>query len=360
MDQQTKDLIYLTSCILNRKKPDQTKVKNINLKELYKMACLQKMVFIAACAIREAGVKAPIFEKEKMIVLTRSFSMEMEWANVAKALEEAGIWYMPLKGIILKNYYPQPYFREMADNDILFDSSRAEDVRRIMESMGFETHRFGSGHDDDYRKEPVSNFEMHRMLFKPTAPPRIYKYYKNIKKKLREEDGFLRSFSNEDFYLYMVTHEYKHYYDQGTGLRSLMDVYVFLSKFKSSLDWKYIQRELKKLGIEDFERRNRILAKKLFSRGNIELLTSSQKRMLENFVSGGAFGNHNRTKHGIKMMEDGKGRYFLKRIFLPLSDVRENYPFFYRHRKFLPLLPVYRLIRGGGAIPEELKEIIKT
>lgn len=53
----------------------------------------------------------------------------------------------------------------MCDYDILFDSKRAIDVKSIMESLGFQVKAFGEFKEDVYHKPPVSNIEMHRMLF---------------------------------------------------------------------------------------------------------------------------------------------------------------------------------------------------
>lgn len=44
-------------------------------------------------------------------------------------------------------------------------------------------------------------------------------------------DGYEKHFSREDFYIYLVAHEYKHYFLGGTSLRSLADTYIYLKKY---------------------------------------------------------------------------------------------------------------------------------
>ena len=102
------------------------------------------------------------------------------------ALDGAGIWYMPLKGTLLKDLYPKTGMREMADNDILFDASRCGDVKRIMESLGFEIKAYGTGPHDSYLKPPVSNFEMHRKLFDDSFDKCIAEYCKDVNCPLRD------------------------------------------------------------------------------------------------------------------------------------------------------------------------------
>ena len=47
-------------------------------------------------------------------------------------------------------------------------------------------------------------------------------------------------------------------------MRSLLDVYMCLKHFEGILDFDYISVEIEKLGISDFEKKNRSLAVNLF------------------------------------------------------------------------------------------------
>ena len=53
----------------------------------------------------------------------------------------------------------------------------ADDVRTIMEGLGFTTEHFDVGSHDVYYKKPVCNFEMHRALFGPEHEEKLYEYY---------------------------------------------------------------------------------------------------------------------------------------------------------------------------------------
>ena len=196
---------------------------------------------------------------------------------------------MPLKGSLLKDLYPKLGMRQMSDNDILCDSGRMKDIYDILTENGFRCVHFGKDNDDAYFKDPVYNFEMHRSLFREEHIGVLYDYFKDVKERLIKDDGndFGYHFRNEDFYLYMIAHEYKHYTFVGTGVRSLVDTYVFLRKFSSSLDWEYINAELAKLGVADFERSNRELALKVFS---MKQLTKEDRKELEYYAMSGTYG----------------------------------------------------------------------
>ena len=239
--------------------------------------------------------------------------------------------------------------RQMADNDLLIDSTKTDEVRRIMEDHGYETVEFSQGIHDIYYKKPVLNFEMHSALFEEHVSKRFCEYYANVKEKLIKNEGKLYEyhFSREDFYVYLIAHEYNHFSRAGTGLRSLLDTYVYLKREKINMN--YVSEETNKLGILDFEKKNRILAMKLFDGGK---LTDAEWQTLDYFINSGAYGNYDnlvdnqRTKKGWSRFQ-----YLSHRFFVPISKKNPyyarfaaKYPFFYRHKILLPLLPIHRLI----------------
>jgi len=258
---------------------------------------------------------------------------------------------MPLKGIVLQHLYPIYGMRQMSDHDILFDAKRADAVKSIMEGLGFSTEHFGASNHDVYHMEPVCNFEMHRELFGSSHDEKLYEYYKDVQNRLLGE-GYEKHLSPEDFYLYVTAHEYKHYTGGGTGLRSVLDTYVYLQKTK--LDMDYVTAEAEKLGMAEFEAANRSLAQHLFSGGE---LTAADKEMLEYILSSGVYGTighrveNTMSKHGW-----GKIQYALNRFFVPISRKNKDYeayagsyPIFYKYKILLPFLPFYRTIRAMKA-----------
>ncbi len=356
------DVIYLAGCAVKGIVPDLTEIED--MEAVYSYAAQHKLTAAVAMALESAGQKD---RKSSLTIansLKRKILFEQAYAQVKDALEKAGIWYLPLKGMILKDDYPKPGMREMGDYDILFDADRAEDVKAIMEGMGYETESFGPIHHDCYDKAPFLRFEMHRFLFDPSPDGKLYAYYRDIKKQLLG-DGYEKHLSPEDFYLYMIAHEYKHYTLGGTGLRSLLDTWIILHK--ETLDMGYVTAEAEKLGISEFEVANRYLAQHLFSGGE---LTVNDRKMLEYILSSGVYGTvDHRVENKMSRLGWGRIRYALSRFFVPVSKKNEDYntfsvsyPVFYQHRILLPLLPFYRIIRGlkNGRMTEEVKVLKKV
>lgn len=358
---EAQDLIYLVSFAVNGVTPDAERVARMDLDAIYKLARRHMLAATVFPALKAAGIQDRRFAKALEHSALKSSTMDMEMDAVFAALTEAGIWHMPLKGTVLQHLYPVYGMRQLSDHDILFDAKRADDVRAIMEGLGFTTEHFGTSHHDVYHKEPVCNFEMHRMLFGPSHDEKLYEYYRDVEKRLLG-DGYEKHLSPEDFYLYVTAHEYKHYTGGGTGLRSVLDTYVYLQKTK--LDMDYVTAEAEKLGMAEFEAANRSLAQHLFSGGE---LTAADKEMLEYILSSGVYGTiGHRVENMVTKRGYGKLGYALDRFFVPVSkknkryaDYAGQYPFFYKHKILLPLLPFYRTIRAmkAGRFQAEAKAI---
>ncbi len=336
-------LIYLIRCVLNDKIPSQEKIEKMALSQIYSVAKTHSLTAIAAYALESAGVKDERFRKEKGKAIRKNITMDIEREKVISELEKAGIWYMPLKGIILQNLYPMVGMRQMCDNDILFEKSYIETVKEIMLDLGFVMQHDDSGHDLAFIKKPVCNFEMHTELFGIAHNETMNSYYGNIVSKLLHDDnsnyGF--HFSNEDFYVFITAHEHKHFIKGGTGLRSLVDTYVFLNHFSDKLDMEYIRKELEKLNIADFEQKRRNLAMKVFS-GN--QLDTDEKQLLDYYIFSGTYGTtENRVINSVDKTLTSKIKYLCRRLFPTLPEIRASYPFFYKHKILIPFLFIYRI-----------------
>ena len=346
-------VMYLIRCALGGKVPAKNKLDKMDLSGVFAVAKGHLLAALVAYALESAGIFVEDFEEEKFKSIRKNIILDTDRANVTAELEKAGIWYMPLKGSITKELYPQLGMRQMADNDILFDMSRALDVKNIMLSLGFTNETFDKGGHDVYFKQPVSNFEMHTRLFSRSFDETLFEYYNRVTERMMPADdcNFGKKLSREDFYIYITAHEYKHYTNAGTGLRGLVDTYVYLSKYCDELDMEYIARECEKLGIAEFERKNRELALHLLGGRK---LTKSENEMFDYFIFSGTYGNvSNRVNNKIKRDYSGrfvKVRYLFGRLAIPVSAKNpkysifsDTYSWFYKKRIRLPLLFFYRI-----------------
>lgn len=388
------DMIYLASFGINSKgKPDEKcleryRTNEENIKELFRMSAKHFIDALTGMTLKKAGVVLPKYWEERMVKAVRKVILfDAERKKLCAWMDRERIWYLPLKGIILKEYYPSIGMRQMSDNDILFDADAWERVEKHMLSEGYETESVGNGNHDVYQKAPVYNFEMHRSLYGKGHDERWVEYYSDIKNRLLSDqpevvcdavygasenttanqtesaNGGNSScgyhMSDEDFYIYITSHAYKHYSGSGTGIRTLLDFYAYLKAKEKTFDFDYIKAECRKLGISDFEKRNRRLCWKVFSSQQIydrasfeQSLSADEMEMLKYYLSSGVYGTFERmvaNRMEKQTKADGKKNlsklsYYRHRVF-PGTELYENYPLLVKHRFLIPAYWFYRIVR---------------
>ena len=342
-----KDLLYLVSCAVNEDKPSPERCAAMDMDAVLELAKHHMLSAAAAFALEKTMALPASWKDAKATAIRRLILFDSERARVTRALEENGIWYLPLKGCILKDYYPKAAMREMTDNDILCDGSRMEDIRSIMTGLGYECALFGRTNHDVYHKSVVS-FEMHSTLFVPLKAPVFSAYYENITERLVRNGGnaFGCRFTDEDFYIHVLCHMYKHYSNAGIGLKALLDIYVIDRKKGQSMDRGYLDRELEKLELKSFEQEVRVLAVKTFS---MQPLSDEEQKHLMYFINSNSFGLFSNVLANCLHNDDSKEakrRYLLGRFFPDEDFLQLYYPTVYRHRILYPFLVLYRPFKG--------------
>lgn len=378
-----KQIIYLIGCALHDTMPSEAVIADVDLEALFRLANAHSLTAITCMGLEKGHAfdtapeeTAKKWREARDKAIRKNMLLDAERQKILNEMERAGIWYLPLKGCILKDLYPKFGMRQMADNDILYDSSKHEDLKRIFKERGYSwSYERGAVHDI-FEKPPVYNFEMHRALFGESHGAVLEEYYKNIHEKLLSDDGICCRFSDEDFYIFMTAHANKHFSVSGTGLRTLIDFYICNLKKGGTLNRKYVDSELKVLGIADYERASRLLADKLFARPEPDFadsLTEDETSLLKYYLGSGTYGtlsNHVSTQMA-KIQGDGKpisGRtrlkYVLSRLFPGRQWCKDRHPFFYKYPVFLPALWIYRIFRGILAkrkhIASEIRAVKKT
>ena len=349
------ELIYLLTCAVNGTVPDSERIAALDLGKLYRQAKFHTVRAAVCIALERAGITDSAFVEAKSKAVRKVVYFDIERGNLFTEFERQGIWYMPLKGSVLKSLYPETGMREMADNDILFDKTRQADVVKIMTANGYKAEVVGKSNHDVYKKPPVLNFEMHTALFGESHDEKFYEYYREPLSLMIKDEGnkYGYHFSDDDFYVYMTAHEYKHFSGGGTGIRSLLDCYVYMKTKGESLDFGYIENQLELLGIADFERKRREAALRVFENGDVSGLNEDEKELLNRYLYSGTYGTmENSVKSRIekqfrKTGSRSKWTYIKSRVFPDLKTMTVACPFVNNNPLLYPVGFVVRLVRGS-------------
>lgn len=353
-------LVRLLSAILHEQEvsplPD-----GLTWEDIYQLAknhSVEAMAFYGAQNFIKTNTQLYTAWKRKKDANIAQSLLQSEACNeIFHSFHLANIRFLPLKGYNLKQLYKQPEFRQMSDIDILIDLQDSLQVKVIMEHLKYEPHLDSPSYHDEYLKPPWIMIEIHKHLL-PVDDPR-YSYYQNIWAKASQDPQIpgCWKISYEDFYIFMIVHLEKHYRWNGSGIRSVMDIYVYLNQFKKTMNWTYIKNELQQLGLYDFSVKIESLSDYWFSdtcfRNEVPDMENELKEMQLNIFLSGVYGSKEfkklETMNNIHI-EHGtlpKIKYILKRMFMNKKALAHSYPLL---NKYPFLLPFFWLHRFGHAI----------
>ena len=384
-DKTTNIAMELASLSLAGKKLDQIPYSDKDLEAVYEYVKISGISAITFMALENAvdvvDEHSFMFEWKKMRLnaMRRNLLFDKERSEITNFLEQNGIWYLPLKGSVIKEMYPNPEMREMNDNDILIDQNGRDQAKEFMLSRGYQVKPNDKGviddkgNSDEFIKDPFFYFELHKFLIEERYSPKQYDYFLSIKDRLikdtDKEYGY--HMSDEDFYLYMICHAHKHFSRNGMGIRFLMDEYVFLKEKGETLDNDYINEKIREFGLEQFDADLRKVSKMAFDEDEECLedsLSDSEKALYDSCLGAGVFGNiETRWKNEAYEMSANstdtitKKEYIKNRLFPDENWYRIYHPFVYKHKIVKPFFTIYRLtvlaFRGRKNVKKEMDQV---
>lgn len=384
-DKITNIAMELASLSLAGKKLDQIPYSDKDLEAVYeyvKISGISAITFMALeNAVDVSDESSFMFEWKKMRLnaMRRNLLFDQERSEITNFLEQNGIWYLPLKGSVIKEMYPNPEMREMNDNDILIDQNGRDQAKDFMLGRGYAIKPNDKGviddkgNSDEYVKDPFFYFELHKFLIEERYSPKQYDYFLSIKDRLikdtDKEYGY--HMSDEDYYLYMICHAHKHFSRNGMGIRFLMDEYVFLKEKGETLNHDYISEKIQEFGLEQFDADLQKVSKMAFDEDEEcleESLSDSEKALYDSCLGAGVFGNiETRWKNEAYEMSARstdtitKKEYIKNRLFPDENWYRIYHPFVYKHKIVKPFFTIYRLtvlaFRGRKNVKKEMDQV---
>ena len=369
--------LYLMRCALCDHSPDPKALQDTDFDAIYDFSRFHGVTALIAHALEKMSESdCPLtqeqkakYKEAKYQIVSRFVRQKAEAQRICAACEKAAIRYMPLKRILIRDYYPA-HLREMGDLDILIDEARCEDARQIMLDMGYTVQHYGELYHDTYYKSPIYHVELHKGLFHPEAQPVFARYYDHVFDRLTKVDGkkYEYAFTKEDFYIFMVAHAVKHLNGPGTGLRTLSD--TFLYERREQLDEDILSQAFRELAITEEVGMLRRIAMTVFDTDTdlTELpLNEKERKMLEFILKSGIHGTYShvilkryRVMNNGQNTKIGKLRYIRSRMRLTPEQMKKKYPFFYEHKWSRPFLVFRRLYLGATVKRKSLIEELTT
>lgn len=363
-------LIKLIKAELNDYIPSE-KPEDVLWKELFELANYHKVEELTFAAIGRLNKKPQgssakswkDFHKKNQII---NILQESEFEAIIDEITNNGISILPLKGSIIKPMYPRGEFRQMGDLDFLVEAGSINKLIKVMEELGYEADDVGlEASHDVYVKRPYLEVEMHRRLLPPTEEN--HWHTDGIWERLVQDvnNPHLYHMTWNDYYLYHLLHFEKHYSMGGSGIRYIIDQFVFMKAHERDLDREYLDKILEKMNYVEFEKMCHGLAEAWFGDGET---TKELEGPAEFIVNSGIFGTFEQYQQWAlekykKEMGTSKIGFFFNRMFMERERMEFIYPSLKKHRWLLPFLWVHRLFKAvtgnHNRIKAEMQEFKK-
>ncbi len=306
---------------------------------LYRLSKQHDLTHVVSSALYKNGVtpepsvKAE-YERETIMAVFRHEQMQYAYEKICRALDKAEVAYLPLKGAVVRPYYPEASMRTGCDIDILVKETELESA---IKALVCAEYRCGDRnyHDVSLHSPEGIHLELHFSLCEniDTLDEVLKDAWHYV---VPAADGGL-AFSEPFFVFHMFAHMAYHFLSGGCGARSLMDVWVM--KHKMGLYYSRAKTLLEKAGIYRFAVKMSELSEACFSDQPRDELSHT---LLTYILSGGVYGSC-QNQIAVKR-EDAKSTlgYSMRRLFLPYDQMIIRFP----HLKKLPfLLPFYWAVR---------------
>jgi len=294
-------------------------------------------------------------ERQMFSAVYRYQRLNYEYMRLCDTLETAKIAYVPLKGSVIRQYYPESWMRTSCDIDVLVHE---EDLDRAVEvlcgELNYRAEEARNYHDISLFSPSGIHLELHFNILENTERidgllSRVWDYCVPAKGKQYEHRQ-----TNEYLMFHCMAHMSYHFVKGGCGIRPFLDLYLLQNKME--YDEKTVRGFCRECGIERFYDSAILLSQVWFGDAKHCGLT---KDMEEYLLSGGVYGSRENIITLAQEKKGGKKKYILHRIFMPYRELRLQYPVLARHKW---LLPICHLRRWGrmlfrGHLKKSVKEL---
>ncbi len=316
------------------------------LSSLYSVSNQQDLAHLVGFSLKKNGLLPKessvfnLFEKRIVYALFRTERIQHQRQKLCQTLEEAGIDHIPLKGAVVRDFYPETWMRTSSDADVLIPRHCLQEAVKLLEQRLHYVIKERGGHDVSFTTPSGENMELHFDLVGDDLMPDAGKVLKRVWETAIPCVGKLheKQMLSELFLFYHIAHMAKHINNGGIGIRFFLDYDLLFEKM--IFDKKQYQKFLQQGGLETFERVVSDLSKKWFHDG---AETRKANRLEELVFSVGIFGKQKQFV-AVRRGDMGKVEYLKARVFVSYKTLCKTYPFLEGKKYLIPFYLVCRFI----------------
>ena len=281
------------------------------------------------------------FLQERNMAVYRYEQMQYEFEQICETLENAKILFIPLKGSVVRKYYPEPWMRTSCDIDILVDKSNLEQAKEsLVRDLEYQVENVESSHDVSLYAPSGVHLELHHSLVEEgraqSSSDILYGVWENVV----ESHSYQKEMLDEIFYFYHVAHMAKHFEIGGCGVRPFLDSCLLLHHAQYQTD--SCCQLLQKGGLLTFAKAVEETASVWF--GKTE--TTSLSREIQDYILyAGMYADTENRAAVQQVKKGGRIKYLWSRIFLPYEQLKTQYPNLAKRKILFPFYQIKRWCR---------------
>ena len=138
---------------------------SVVMPDIYKLAKHHDVAHIVAYAVKKLGIKcdeetAKKLDKQYLISIYRYQHQRYDLSVILNAFEAGKIMHIPLKGSVLRSFYPQEWMRTGCDIDILVKEDDLDVAKDTLVNIGYKAG-FKMTHDISLESPGGTHVELH-------------------------------------------------------------------------------------------------------------------------------------------------------------------------------------------------------
>lgn len=349
---------------------------DVDWDEVLNLADRHNVEGIIYLSLRKSNLVSQIGSERINVLKNKSVFTEIEQSKHISGLSivfnkiiEENIPVIVLKGLVVRDFYPQPDQRTMSDADILVHKDDVEKVKNLLIDMGYiflEDHKASHHIALVHHRYPM--IEVHWNLFKRDGFSNELEHYERLiwKRAIKVNVGKAEvlSLSYEDLALHLCMHMAAHLAATGFGVRQLCDLVVLVEKKGEEIDWNSFIMKARMYGFEKFSLIMFLLCKELFQMEipkELEVKSVNNKKyvaaLIDEIFEAGVHGKKEMANQFATQVtfnfEDkdsnptlGAIKRYFRFIFPRIDDMSDKYSYAKKIKILAPIAWIHHLFVG--------------
>ena len=367
MNYTQKTLIDILNASIHKKKVNIQLYNEINWDEMLKLSVEHNVTSLVYYGLKNSNLieNIPsdiINDFKKQTFFSSSFQLKHinNISEVLRLFHKNDIETVVLKGLVVRNFYPNAEFRTMGDADIVVKKEKLDKAINLLRDLGYEEYE--RTNVDICFIKGSSRIELHWNLINQGRVNGGENFENNIWNelitvKVGDEDAL--SLNYEDLAVHLFVHLIKHLADKGCGIRHFCDLVVLLESKEDEINWDSFWEKINEYKLEKSTKIVFYICTEYLGM-NIKYKVDSKEYineeylqiLLNDIMNHGVFGKSNEEETFARAAafngdenEASPLKQYLKVFFPPVKRLMKNYPYAEKYKILVPAAYIHRIIR---------------